>query len=42
MPLLLLLAGAELNPKKSKSEEWLLALEVESPDKGRLQRFNQN
>lgn len=33
MPLLLLLAGAELNPKKSKSEEWLLVLEVESPEK---------
>ena len=32
-PLLLLLTGAELNPKKSKSEEWLLPLEEESPEK---------
>ncbi len=30
--LLLLLTGAELKPKKSKSEEWLLAIEVESPE----------
>ena len=32
-PLLLLLTGAELNPKKSKSEERLLPLEEESPEK---------